>query len=57
MATMLLFEAVSEKYKETSKALSEVKLNEKVVVRKTLVEMMRQSFFHGPNRYGNNFIA
>lgn len=57
MATMFLFEAVSEKYKETSKAINEVKLCEKVVVRKTLVEMMRQSFFHGPNRYGNNFIA
>lgn len=57
MATLLLFNAVTDTYKETSKAISEVKLNEKVIIRKTLVEMMRQSFFHGPNRYGNNFIA
>ena len=57
MARTLLFTEVAEKYKETSKALREVNLDTKQVVRKTLVEMMKQSFFHGASRYGTNFIA
>lgn len=58
MATMLLFsDAVSSAYKDTSKALKEVDLNEKRVVKKTLTQMMKQSFFHGANRFGTNFIA
>lgn len=58
MATMLLFsDAILNTYKETSDALKEVKLNEKRVVKKTLSEMMKQSFFQGANRFGTNFIA
>ena len=58
MATMLLFsDAVTSAYKNTSKALSEVDLNDKKVVKKTLTQMMKQSFFHGANRFGTNFIA
>jgi hypothetical protein len=58
MATMLLFsDAVTSAYKDTSKALKEVDVNNKRVVKKTLVEMMKQSFFHGANRFGTNFIA
>lgn len=58
MAMTLLFSnAVTETYKETSKAISEVDLNNRIVVKKTLVDMMKQSFFHGPNRFGTNFIA
>ncbi len=57
MARTLLFTDVAEKYKETSKAISEVKFDNKRVIRKTLVEMMKQSFFHGASRYGTNFIA
>lgn len=58
MAAMLLFSnAVTDTYKETSKAISEVDLSNKFVVKKTLVDMMKQSFFHGPNRFGTNFIA
>lgn len=58
MATMLLFSnAISEKYKETSEAVNSVDLYNKHVIKKTLVEMMRQSFFHGASRYGTNFIA
>ena len=51
------FPPVAEKYKETSKAISEVKFETRQVIRKTLVEMMKQSFFHGASRYGTNFIA
>lgn len=58
MATMLLFsDAVSSAYKDTSKALKEVDLSDKKVVKKTLSQMMKQSFFHGANRFGTNFIA
>ena len=58
MATVLLFsDAVTSAYKDTSKALKEVTLNYKKVVKKTLTQMMKQSFFHGANRFGTNFIA
>ena len=57
MAQTLLFTDVAEKYKKTSMALNEVNLDNRKVIRKTLVEMMKQSFFHGANRYGTNFIA
>ena len=58
MATKLLFSnSVTDLYKETSDAVNTVKLNEKFVIKRTLVEMMRQSFFHGPSRFGTNFIA
>ncbi len=58
MATMLLFsDAVSSAYKDTSKAIKEVDLSDKKIVKKTLSQMMKQSFFHGANRFGTNFIA
>lgn len=58
MATMLLFSrTVTDTYKETSDALNNVNMNNKHVIRKSLVEIMRQSFFHGASRFGTNFIA
>ena len=58
MATMLLFtDAVSSAYKNTSKALQETEMGNKKIVKKTLAQMMKQSFFHGANRFGTNFIA
>lgn len=58
MAQLLFSNTVTDAYKDTSETLSEIKLNDNLVVKKTLVEMMRQSFFHGANRYGGyNFIA
>ena len=58
MATMLLFsDAVTSAYKDTSNALKEVELDDKKIVKKTLTQMMKQSFFHGANRFGTNFIA
>ena len=56
--TMLLFsDAVTSAYKDTSKAIQEVDLSDKKIVKKTLAQMMKQSFFHGANRFGTNFIA
>ena len=58
MATMLLFSnAVSDTYKTTSDAIKEVKFDNKLVIRKSLTDLMKQSFFHGANRFGTNFIA
>ena len=58
MATVLLFsDAVTSAYKDTSKAIKEVDLSNKKVIKKTLSQMMKQSFFHGANRFGTNFIA
>lgn len=58
MATMLLFsDAILNTYKDTSEGLKEIKLNDKRSVKKTLTQMMKQSFFQGANRFGTNFIA
>lgn len=58
MANTLLFSnTVTDTYKKTSDAINGVDLNNRHVIRKTLVDMMKQSFFHGASRFGTNFIA
>lgn len=58
MARTLLFtNSIENTYKETSKAISEVNFDNRLVIKKTLVDLMKQSFFHGANRFGTNFIA
>ena len=58
MATMLLFSnTVTDTYKNTSEAVNSIDINKKHVIKKTLVDMMRLSFFHGASRFGTNFIA
>jgi len=58
MATTLLFtNTITDTYKNTSDAINSVDLNNKHVIRKSLVDMMKQSFFHGASRFGTNFIA
>jgi len=58
MATVLLFsDAILNTYKDTSEGLKEIRLNDKRSVKKTLTQMMKQSFFQGANRFGTNFIA
>ena len=48
MARTLLFtNSIENTYKETAKAINEVNFDNRVVIRKTLVEMMKQSFFTG----------
>ena len=45
MATVLLFsDAVTSAYKDTSKAINDVNLSDKRIVKKTLIQMMKQSF-------------
>lgn len=58
MATLLLFsDSITDTYKKTSEELKEVDLSNKRVIKKTLTQMMKQSFFQGANRFGTNFIA
>jgi len=58
MAAMLLFsDTVTDTYKDTAKAISAVELNKRLVIKKSLVDIMKQSFFQGASRYGTNFIA
>lgn len=58
MATVLLFsDAILNTYKDTSESINEIKLNDKRKIKKTLTQMMKQSFFQGANRFGTNFIA
>ncbi len=58
MARLVLFSnTVNDTYKNTAKALNEIDFNKKFVIRKSLVDMMKLSFFHGATRFGNNFIA
>ncbi len=58
MANTLLFSnTVTDTYKQTSEAVNSIDLNKKYIVKKTLVDMMKQSFFHGASRFGTNFIA
>ena len=58
MATLLLFsDAVTNTYKSTSEGIKDVSLGNKKVIKKTLSQMMKQSFFQGANRFGTNFIA
>lgn len=56
-ATLLFSTTVTNTYKETSDAINEVNFDNKHVIKKTLVEIMKQSFFHGASRFGTNFIA
>lgn len=59
--TILMPNTVTDTYKNTSDAIKNVeKINSTSnVVRKSLVEIMKQSFFHGACIYGGttNFIA
>ena len=58
MAQVLLFEnTVSDTYKTTSEAIHNIKPTDTIVIRKSLVDLMKQSFFRGSNKYGYNFIA
>lgn len=58
MARLVLFEdKITDTYKTTSDAIKNVKLTDKLIIRKSLVDMMKESFFRGSNKYGYNFIA
>ncbi|MBR6098941.1 hypothetical protein IKP85_04270 [bacterium] len=56
--TILMPNTVTDAYKTTSQAMKEVELSNNHVIKKSLVQIMKQSFFHGSCMYGTtNFIA
>lgn len=57
MQELLFSKSVSELYKETSKAINEG-MDDRMIVKKSLSGLLKQSFFHGASRFGStNFIA
>lgn len=56
--TLVMSNSVTDAYKSTTDALKKVELSNNNVIRKSLVQIMKQSFFHGASIYGTtNFIA
>jgi hypothetical protein len=57
MASLLFSQAVLEQYKEVSETINSVNTKSKKRPRRSMKELMQESFFHGANWIGNNFIA
>lgn len=55
-ATMFLRQTISQQYKKVSEDLDSVNTKKKTR-KKTMRDLMQQSFFHGSNWMGSNFIA
>lgn len=55
--TFLFSQSVADKYKEVSEVINSVAPQGPRVRVKGLRAMMEESFFHGANFHGNNFIA
>ena len=52
----LFAQIIADQYKQTSEAYTNINDN-KAVRKRTMKQIMNESFFHGANRFGNNFIA
>ena len=48
---------VSNQYQKSIEDIENTKINSKRIRRRSLQQVMQESFFYGPNRFGNNFIA
>ena len=48
---------VSSQYQKSVEDIENTKVGNRVVRRRNLQQIMKQSFYHGANRFGNNFIA
>ena len=44
-------------YQKSVDEIANTKVGNKVVRKRNLQQVMRESFFYGANRFGNNFIA
>ena len=44
-------------YAKSVEAIANTDVNHKIVRKRNLQQIMRESFFYGANRFGNNFIA
>ena len=48
---------VSGCYQKSVEDIENTKVGNKVTRRRSLTQVMQESFFYGANRFGNNFIA
>ena len=55
--TKYLHSLVSSCYQKSVEEIANTKIGNKIVRKRNLQQVMRESFFYGANRFGNNFIA
>ena len=48
---------VSSQYQKSVEDIENTKVGNRIVRKRNLQQVMRESFFYGANRFGNNFIA
>lgn len=56
-AAMFLSQTISQRYKEVSEFISSIETRKCNVKKKSVKELMHQSFYHGASWIGSNFIA
>ena len=44
-------------YAKSVQEIANTEVNKKIIRKRNLQQVMRESFFYGANRFGNNFIA
>lgn len=57
MATLLFSQTVSDRYKEVSEVINNIETDKKNFRKKSMKDLMQESFFHGASWIGYNFIA
>ena len=55
--TKYLNSLVCSQYKKSVEDIENTKVGNRVVRKRNLQQVMKESFFYGANRFGNNFIA
>ena len=55
--TRYISSLVTSCYQKSVEDIANTKIGNKVVRKRNLQQVMRESFFYGSNRFGNNFIA
>ena len=54
---MFVTSVADEYYKKSIEGINNTTVGNKAVRRKNFQQIMKESFFYGANRFGNNFIA
>jgi len=55
--TQYISTLVCGQYQKAVEDIENTKIGNKIVRKRNLQQIMRESFFYGSNRFGNNFIA
>ncbi len=55
--TKYISSLVTSQYQKSVEDIENTKIGNRVVRKRSLQQVMRESFFYGANRFGNNFIA